>query len=75
MNEKDIDIYVQELKKAIMLFGNQAQLAKFLGVTRSNVTQWLTLYRPIPIKYAFRLEQYTGGLIDKNNLMIRYKNS
>ena len=50
--------------EAVMWFGSQNKLAKFLGVYQSNVSGW----KKIPLHHQHRIEEHTNGelLADKN---------
>ena len=56
------------MKKAILFFGGTVALAKKLNVDHSNVSKWLYEKRPIPLKYAVKIEKLTKGEIKFKDL-------
>lgn len=56
------------MKKAILFFGGTVKLAKTLNVDDSNVSKWLYEKRPIPLKYAIKIEKLTKGEIKFKDL-------
>lgn len=56
------------LKKAILFFGGTVALAKKLNVDNSNVSKWLYEKRPIPFKYAVKIEKLTKGEVKFKDL-------
>lgn len=56
------------MKKTILLFGRAKALAKQLEVDQSTVSKWLYEKRPIPLKYAVKIEKLTKGEIKFKDL-------
>lgn len=47
------------LRKAIQMAGSQTELAKILGIGKSNVSKWVTFGR-VPAAQAIQIEQVFG---------------
>lgn len=46
----------------------QSELARQLGVSRMNIFHWRSGNRPVPIKYAHAVEQFTEGKVTRKDL-------
>lgn len=46
----------------------QQELARQIGVTAPNVTDWLSRKRPVPVRRAKKIEQVTRGAIRRRDL-------
>lgn len=64
-NGKKINV---AMKKAILFFGGTVALSKQLDVDNSTVSKWLYEKRPIPLKYAVKIEKLTKGEIKFKDL-------
>ena len=56
------------IRKAVLFFGGTTALAKQLGVYHSTVSKWLYEKRPMPLKYAVKIEKLTKGEIKVKDL-------
>jgi DNA-binding transcriptional regulator YdaS (Cro superfamily) len=63
---------VQAIQSAVRILGNQAALARALGVTPATVGQWLKpdvrTGREVPPKQCVRIEQLTQGAVTRRDL-------
>jgi len=55
-------------KQASALVGGTSTLARILGRSSSEVSQWISGNRPIPITYAAAIERATNGLVTRQDL-------
>ena len=55
MMENPAEIAVKQVEQIAELFGSQAELAKALGLSRKNVTEWKARGYGIPPKHYRRL--------------------
>jgi len=55
-------------KRASGLVGGTSALARILGRSSSEVSQWISGNRPIPITYAAAIERATNGLVTRRDL-------
>jgi len=55
-------------KRASELVGGTSTLARILGRSSSEVSQWISGHRPIPITYAAAIERATNGLVTRRDL-------
>lgn len=46
----------------------QQELARQIGVTAPNVTDWLSRKRPVPVRRAKKIEQVTHGAVRRRDL-------
>lgn len=51
--------------------GLQVQLAHLLGVKPPVVNAWLSNRRPLPMRHAAAIEQFTGGAITRQHMFPR----
>ena len=56
------------ITKAIEIIGSQAELARQIGMTRQFMSQIVLGKRPLPAKFAVRIETATGGAVTKEAL-------
>ena len=47
--------------------GSSVELAKFLGISKSQVSQWKRL--PVPCKYMKAIRMFTGGWVGLDDLV------
>jgi DNA-binding transcriptional regulator YdaS (Cro superfamily) len=59
----------EALLKAIKFAGSQKKLSVSLGVGRAVINNWLNTGIKVPLKYAMRIEVFTNGLIQTENLV------
>lgn len=61
---------MESLKHAIELMGGVTQLAKALGVSQQNVSNWLMRGRvPVdPVNQVLAIERVTGGKVTRHQL-------
>lgn len=60
-------IFYTALRKAISIFGNQAQFADAVGVSPMAVSHWIHR-KQIPAKRALDIEQATQGAVHRSEL-------
>lgn len=56
------------VKKACAIAGNQAFLARLLGVAPAVVYQWVSGLRPVPVRYCVAIERATDGAVTRQDL-------
>lgn len=56
------------IEKAVLFFGGTVKLSEALKVDNSNVSKWLYLKLPIPLKHAIKIEKLTKGEIKAKDL-------
>lgn len=56
------------LRRAIGLLSGQQALAKAIGSSQSEISQWVTGRRPIPPKKAAAIERVTAGQVTRREL-------
>lgn len=56
------------IKKAVTIKGGQSKLANDLGVSPQMVWQWVNDLRPVPAKYAIKIEQVTKSAVSRHDL-------
>lgn len=54
--------------EAARLLGNQAALAKAIGVKPPTVSQWASGERPVPVNRALQIDKLTKGEVDRKTL-------
>ena len=54
---------MEPIKTACAIVGNQASLAKALGVTPGLIYQWITGHRRVAAEHCPRIEALTNGLV------------
>lgn len=63
---------IEAVKAAAVFFGNQARLARALGVTPVTVGQWMkpdeVTGREVPVKQCVRIERLTEGKVTRQAL-------
>jgi DNA-binding transcriptional regulator YdaS (Cro superfamily) len=55
------------IKKACYIAGNQAELARRVGVTPQMVTKWLS-GKPVSAERAIAIERATGGQVSRTEI-------
>lgn len=56
------------IKLAVEEVGGLTALANALGVRPPTVHQWLTVARPIPLRFCFPIEVATNGKVKRQDL-------
>lgn len=56
------------LERAISIAGNQTKLAEILGCHQTQVNNWVTGKRPIPIGRCKKIEEFTKKLVSRQEL-------
>lgn len=67
--EQEKERHAALLQQYLNQSGIQKQeLARQLGITAPNVTDWLLKKRPVPVRRAKKIEQVTHGAIRRHDL-------
>lgn len=59
---------MSQIQVACDAVGGQAALARSLGIAGAVVNQWVSGFRPIPIKYCHAIERQTNGAVTCEDL-------
>ena len=58
----------EQINKAGDFAGSQKLLADLVGVSPSNVNQWASGVRPVPIEKCVAIERVTNGAVTRKDL-------
>lgn len=62
-------IMMNNISKAVKMYGGQTKLGNALGVTQASVWDWMNKYGQAPAKYIPRISELTHGQVSVDDLL------
>ncbi|MCH2089759.1 MAG: helix-turn-helix domain-containing protein [Pseudoalteromonas sp.] len=66
---------MNNITKAVKIYGGQTKLGNALGVKQASVWDWMNKYGQAPAKYIPRISELTNGEVSVNDLLADHQKS